>query len=321
MKEFKPHFYAKEQMIFDPEDLVPFNRELQKIRKDAARRISFLQGFERRQYGEFDRKEVEEMLDAYKVRMCGLESFVPNEAQLLEESANYSKDSRLAFVTGEFEKALKSRHEHVLLENKHQRIRDENIVQNAEKLVQQFTTAYPELRNEKEIRVYARLGHMHSPPYHELARRGSTEVGRIFDSRPVVHGYTSEAKRMNQKETHNISEPRYRQVLARSLLESPLRRTLREKGVKSTLVTEIASRVISEKFHEDEIRGISEEIAKEQEAKPLAKTAEIVEMVLGKRVREKGLKLPQNEDEAEALIKKAYPKIDFSKPWWLGRRK
>ena len=95
----------------------------------------------------------------------------------------------------------------------------------------------------------------------------------------------------------------------------------REKGVKSTLVTEIASRVISEKFHEDEIRGISEEIAKEQEAKPLAKTAEIVEMVLGKRVREKGLKLPQNEDEAEALIKKAYPKIDFSKPWWLGRRK
>ncbi|MBI5036509.1 hypothetical protein HZC09_04145 [Candidatus Micrarchaeota archaeon] len=226
-----------------------------------------------------------------------LEHHAPESAEYAEKVyEQYTRANGMAhnlFGRGELAKAeelLPEADKYLRLSTAH---REQNIIENAKTLREQLLKKYPELENEEEIRVLARLGTAHTQPYislHGLKQRGIT-VERVFDTPPNFPLETQALRKTGEAKKITAT---------RDLAAEQIMCLLDKAGFNSFLYPHLGIDLATELTYED-IRSIENKI-KGQTPGGRQKW-EKIKGAFTEAFRNKGIVLPTNKKEADEMFK------------------
>ena len=314
LRSFKPHVYAFENAdgSIKPSMERDLTRHFDRARKDVRERQAFLAKFGEDSFG---REQMRVILDQHRT----LKSFsleYGGNTEYTERARQLSEESREAFLSGNLERAIQKNHEVMQWIDKFNREREGKMVETAERLAEKLVETHPNLEGEGEIRVYARLGAYHTAVYQELKKKGY-DVERVFDANPMLFPLTHSIPR--SKRLPDLTDAKYKTAHAREILADSIKGDLTD-GIQNSNREDAVATIIATRFSHDEIQQISKEIGQNTSLFRQRRN-ELKKRILTKYLEGKGIALPANDEEAEAFIRKKYPKIDFSKPWYASVRR
>lgn len=196
-----------------------------------------------------------------------------------------------------FEKTIKDFRKWIETFASLQREREEYMLSQLPRKIEELIKNHPELKSEKEIRVLMSLGGGHTSIWHRLSRKGE-KVKAEFSYMPFVFPILEEAIRryMFGKE---VSDKLIAQALAERFFKKEYKDyfdSLTSNSSKRTLFI----RMFISSLEEKDVKEIFERL-KTEEAKS------VWESIL----QRKGFKIPETEEEMDKIIAKRYPGLKF----------
>lgn len=123
---------------------------------------------------------------------------VPEGHELTLELKEAKKADDLAFldfISGNFTRAQNNKRKYMELFIRFQQKRENYIKENIERLKPQIFKDYPHLRRQKEIKILASIGAVHTHAYHQFKKEKKISTQRKFSSLPIVYDITHELQR------------------------------------------------------------------------------------------------------------------------------
>ncbi|HIH20529.1 TPA: hypothetical protein HA244_04650 [Candidatus Micrarchaeota archaeon] len=318
LKEFKPHIYAGEGAMDNGE--AEHNESIELARKYARAKRELLSQM-REGDDTFHEKEMEGIVNVPGLWMTTMEKMgwlKKLASRIHKKTASfYANRWQTAFFNGNFERALKNYHHEEKAISRRSALRESQIVRNCEKIAREAIKRRPELAKEGEIRVYVKLGQLHRATYAELKRRGTVQVERAYDYSPVIPAKGATIRALHRKKRQDILNPKYRLLLARDMIGDVIGEV--SPTMENTNLRLLAIDAITGNFSEEDVRGLCEEVGK-AEAGTEEESRKVLREIVEKKFREKGIQPLTGPQEAMRIVRRHYGKIDFSKPFWLGRK-
>lgn len=183
-------------------------------------------------------------------------------------------------------------------EARFQNKREEYMISQLRPTIQELIKTYPSLKDKSEIKVLLSLGSAHTFVYHNL-KRDNQETTRTFSRTPEVYDFETEALRRLIFGIEVDDE-----LVGKVFLEGVFFKT---HGVgfdtgdvgDSSKIAKYVRKLISQ-FSFEEAREIFERLKKGEKAKGIFET----------KFTEKGIQLPQSEQELDAFLAKPLPRLD-----------
>lgn len=161
--------------------------------------------------------------------------------------------------------------------------------------MRELLAEYPQLKEKEQIRVLLQLGSVHTGIYHNLKKQGR-EVNREFSANPYVYDFESEVENR-----YGFGKDVSDELVAKVFLENMIIQQLLPKEITRTIATDkldIFSRRVIPQFSFKEIEEIFNRLVKREDGR----------RIFADKFRQKGIKIPQSEEELDEFLSKPLPK-------------
>ena len=147
---------------------------------------------------------------------------------------------------------------------------------------------YPQLKEKKQIKVLLSLGFYHTSVYNNIKKQGG-EINREFSTMPYVYGFGSEAMRR-----YGFGKDVSDELAANMFLENLLMVTLPHELTERNDKFVIFSRRVVSQFSFQEAEEVFNRIKQGEDRKE----------ILEDKLKQKGIKIPQTEQELDEFLAK-----------------
>lgn len=302
LEKYKPHLYCTEIGSLAADKIPRFERSYEAYRETDDEVLLTMISILPIGREQFKTAEILALKKSPKTRLWFLEHHDAETARKLDDAYNYvfweinagnRQFNRGSLGNAElrYAKAIKRRLPIDLLHEEH-------IIDNAKNALPEILEKYPELENEEEIRVLARLGDAHTKPYTSLHGLKGITVERVFDTPPVYEPGEQWIRRSKfRKKPEELDLDK--ETLAKDIAADKILRILRAVGAKSPIYEHLSVNLANKLSHKDveDVAGRIHQLLGEG-----VDEVERVETAFREKFKEKGLDLPKDEEGANKMF-------------------